>query len=85
MYYRLESAQYIRRNKPKYQAYFETEDELNAYILMMEREHTWGGELEISIASHLHNCVFHIHQNDRPTIVVSFSQQAYSDPLLQYE
>lgn len=50
---------------------FENERELDDYIRMIEREHSWGGELELSILSKIYKCAFVIHANNRPDISVS--------------
>ena len=68
--YRQMVTSYIRKNREEYMPIFETERELDDYIKMMEREHTWGGELELSILSKLLNCEFIVHANNRPDIHV---------------
>ena len=45
---------------------------MNDYIRVMEREHTWGGELELSILSKIYKCAFVIHANGRPDIYVNY-------------
>ncbi|TNV85140.1 hypothetical protein FGO68_gene1959 [Halteria grandinella] len=37
---------------------------------MIERDRTWGGELEMSILSKQYQCAFVIHANGRPNIAV---------------
>lgn len=37
----------------------------------MEKDHTWGGDVELSVLSILYNCAFKIHANNRPIIEVS--------------
>lgn len=43
---------------------------MDEYISRMDREHSWGDELELSILSKLYNCKFIIHANNRPDITV---------------
>jgi hypothetical protein len=64
---------YIKRNKDQYQCIFEDANELEDYIRMIERDRAWGGELEMSIISKIHQCGFLIHASGRPNISVFFS------------
>lgn len=68
--YRVKVVQYLKQNRKDYQCIFETEEELQDYINVISREHTWGGELELSILSKLFRCAFVIHANGRPEITV---------------
>lgn len=68
--YRKEVVNYLRKNKEEYQPIFETEQELDEYINMMQRDRVWGGELEMSILSKLYKCAFMIHATGRPNISV---------------
>jgi OTU domain-containing protein 3 len=70
MKYRKKVVDYLHRNKQEYQCIFETEQELDEYIKTMEKDHVWGGELELSILSKLYKCGFLIHANNRPDISV---------------
>lgn len=65
--------QYLRKNKKDYLCIYETEKELDDYIRVIERDHVWGGELEMSILSKLFSCAFIIHANNRPDITVRLS------------
>eukprot|EP00347_Sterkiella_histriomuscorum_P018742 403344352 len=68
--YRHKVVQYLRANQLEYIPIFENQSDLDDYIRMIEREHTWGGELELSILSKIYNCAFIIHANNRPDISV---------------
>lgn len=68
--YRTRVAQYLRQNRKDYECIFETEKEMDDYIRLVERDHVWGGELEMSILSKLNKCAFIIHANNRPDITV---------------
>lgn len=70
--YRYQTVEYLRIHKDEYQCLFETQQELEDYIKMMAKDHVWGGELELSILSKLYKCIFIIHANNRPDIIVSF-------------
>lgn len=70
-HYRSKVVNYLRANRKDYECIFETEKELDDYIRLIERNHVWGGELEMSILSKLYKCAFIIHANNRPDICVS--------------
>lgn len=61
----------MKKHQEEYQCLFETQQELDEYIDMIQREHAWGGELELSILSKLYNCSFVIHAYNRPDITVN--------------
>ena len=69
--YRKDAVDQLESNKDIYSPFIEDDETIDQYLADIEKDGTWGGQLEIQALSVVHNFNCIVHQVDNPIMVFS--------------
>ncbi|CDW88215.1 UNKNOWN [Stylonychia lemnae] len=69
--YRQEACDFIEQNKEQYAPFIEDDETIDQYLEDMNKESTWGGQLELQALSLLYKFNYIVHQVDNPSMAFS--------------
>ena len=71
MKYRQEAVTFIEEHKEEYAPFIEDEETVEQYLAELQKDGTWGGQMELQALSNIYRFNYIVHQVDNPIMAFS--------------